>query len=51
MPTLGMPEIRRPQLIDATMAAVNDVGLSKASVGLISRKTGASPVVTMDINK
>jgi len=43
MPKLGMPEIRRPQLIDATMAVVNDVGLSNASVALISRKAGVSP--------
>ncbi|UPW17228.1 transcriptional regulator BetI [Agarivorans sp. TSD2052] len=42
MPKVGMPEIRRPQLVDATMAVINDVGLSGASVTLISKKAGVS---------
>jgi TetR/AcrR family transcriptional repressor of bet genes len=42
MPKLGMPEIRRPQLIDATMSVIDDVGLSGASVSLISKKAGVS---------
>lgn len=43
MPKVGMPEIRRPQLVEATMAVIDDVGLSHASVALISRKAGVSP--------
>ncbi len=43
MPKLGMPEIRKPQLVDATMAVIDDVGLAAASVALISRKAGVSP--------
>lgn len=42
MPKLGMPEIRKPQLIDATMSVIDDVGLSGASVSLISKKAGVS---------
>lgn len=38
-----MPEIRRPQLVEATMAVIDEVGLSCASVALISRKAGVSP--------
>lgn len=38
-----MPEIRRPQLVEATMAVIDEVGLSGASVALISRKAGVSP--------
>ncbi|MGF1703858.1 transcriptional regulator BetI [Photobacterium makurazakiensis] len=43
MPKVGMPEIRRPQLVEATMSVIDDVGLSNASVALISRKAGVSP--------
>lgn len=43
MPKVGMPEIRRPQLVEATMAVIDEVGLSGASVALISRKAGVSP--------
>ncbi|MDX1301887.1 transcriptional regulator BetI [Photobacterium sp.] len=43
MPKVGMPEIRRPQLVEATMAVIDEVGLSCASVALISRKAGVSP--------
>ncbi|MFA0088101.1 transcriptional regulator BetI [Vibrio sp. 10N.286.49.C2] len=42
MPKVGMPEIRRPQLVEATMAVIDEVGLSGASVALISRKAGVS---------
>lgn len=42
MPKVGMPEIRRPQLINATMEVIDDVGLAGASVALISRKAGVS---------
>lgn len=37
-----MPEIHRPQLINATMEVIDDVGLAGASVALISRKAGVS---------
>jgi TetR/AcrR family transcriptional repressor of bet genes len=43
MPKVGMPEIRRPQLVEATMTVISEVGLSSASVALISRKAGVSP--------
>jgi TetR/AcrR family transcriptional regulator, transcriptional repressor of bet genes len=43
MPKIGMPEIRRPQLVEATMTVIDEVGLSNASVALISRKAGVSP--------
>ncbi|MEZ8140638.1 transcriptional regulator BetI [Enterovibrio norvegicus FF-33] len=42
MPKVGMPAIRRPQLVEATMSAIDDVGLAGASVALISRKAGVS---------
>ncbi|GDY25093.1 MULTISPECIES: transcriptional regulator BetI [unclassified Agarivorans] len=42
MPKVGMPEIRRPQLVEATMAVIDEVGLSGASVTLISKKAGVS---------
>ena len=45
MPKVGMPEIRKPQLIDATMEAINAVGLQKASVVMISSYAGVSPAI------
>lgn len=45
MPKVGMPEIRKPQLINATMEAINAVGLHKASVAMISRYAGVSPAI------
>ncbi|KXF83382.1 transcriptional regulator BetI [Enterovibrio coralii] len=42
MPKVGMPAIRKPQLVAATMAVIDDVGLAGASVSLISRKAGVS---------
>ncbi|OPX57009.1 transcriptional regulator, TetR family [Oceanospirillum multiglobuliferum] len=45
MPKVGMPEIRKPQLIDATMKAINDVGLHKASVAMIGAYAGVSPAI------
>ena len=45
MPKVGMPEIRKPQLIDATMEAINAVGLQKASVAMISGYAGVSPAI------
>lgn len=45
MPKVGMPEIRKPQLIRATMEAINAVGLQKASVAMISSYAGVSPAI------
>ncbi|NVK40143.1 MAG: transcriptional regulator BetI [Oceanospirillaceae bacterium] len=45
MPKVGMPEIRKPQLINATMEAIDSHGLQKASVALISRYAGVSPAI------
>lgn len=42
MPKVGMPQIRKPQLIKATMSVIDDVGLAGASVSLISKKAGVS---------
>jgi len=43
MPKVGMDEIRRPQLIHATMEVIDNVGLQGASTSLISRAAGVSP--------
>jgi len=43
MPKVGMDEIRRPQLIQATMEVISEVGLQGASTALISRAAGVSP--------
>ncbi len=40
-----MPEIRKPQLIKATMQAIDSTGLQKASVAIISRYAGVSPAI------
>ena len=45
MPKVGMPEIRKSQLIQATIEAINDVGLHKASVAMIGRYAGVSPSI------
>ncbi|EPJ45788.1 MAG: transcriptional regulator BetI [Osedax symbiont Rs1] len=45
MPKVGMPAIRKPQLIEATIEAINDVGLQKASVVMISSYAGVSPAI------
>ncbi|MFT6914547.1 MAG: TetR/AcrR family bet gene transcriptional repressor [Motiliproteus sp.] len=45
MPKVGMPEIRKPQLINATMEAINAVGLHKATVAMISSYAGVSPAI------
>jgi len=45
MPKVGMPAIRKPQLVDATMQAINAVGLQKASVVMISSYAGVSPAI------
>lgn len=43
MPKVGMAEIRRPQLINATMQVIDQVGLQGASVALIGRAASVSP--------
>tara|TARA_B100000780_G_scaffold260994_1_gene213140 strand:+ start:1365 stop:1967 length:603 start_codon:yes stop_codon:yes gene_type:complete len=45
MPKLGMPEIRRPQLIRATMEVINQVGFQHASVAKIGQQAGISPSI------
>jgi len=45
MPKVGMAAIRKPQLIDATMQAIDAVGLSKANVTMISRYAGVTPAI------
>ncbi|MFB9136645.1 transcriptional regulator BetI [Vibrio sp. AK197] len=42
MPKVGMPKIRKPQLVKATMAVIGKVGLHSASIALISREAGVS---------
>lgn len=42
MPKIGMQPIRRQQLIDATLAAVNDVGMPDATIAQIARRAGVS---------
>ncbi|EHH1180709.1 transcriptional regulator BetI [Vibrio vulnificus] len=42
MPKVGMPKIRRPQLVSATMTVIDRVGLHAASVSLISQEAGVS---------
>ncbi len=45
MPKLGMSEIRRPQLIQATMQVIHEVGLSNATVAMIGRQANISPSI------
>lgn len=42
MPKLGMPEIRRPQLIESTLLTIDEVGLQAATVAMISKRAGVS---------
>lgn len=42
MPKVGMPDIRKPQLVRATMAVIERVGLHNASISLISKEAGVS---------
>lgn len=42
MPKVGMPDIRKPQLVQATMAVIDRVGLQSASISLISKEAGVS---------
>ena len=45
MPKLGMPEVRRPQLIRATMHVINQVGFLNATVAKIGQQAGISPSI------
>ena len=42
MPKIGMEEIRRRQLIDATIASIHEVGFADSSLSRISAKAGVS---------
>ncbi len=42
MPKIGMQSIRKQQLIQATLAVINEVGMQDASIALIARKAGVS---------
>lgn len=42
MPKVGMPEVRKPQLVKATMTVIGRVGLHAASISLISKEAGVS---------
>ncbi|WP_185856257.1 transcriptional regulator BetI [Vreelandella populi] len=42
MPKVGMEPVRRQQLIDATMAAIDEVGLADATIMRIARHAGVS---------
>lgn len=45
MPKVGMPEIRKPQLIDATISAIDEHGFPGATVSVISKRAGVSPAI------
>lgn len=45
MPKVGMAAVRKPQLIDATLKAIDAVGLSHANVAMISRYAGVTPAI------
>lgn len=42
MPKVGMPDIRKPQLVKATITVIDRVGLHAASISLISKEAGVS---------
>jgi transcriptional repressor BetI len=42
MPKLGMEELRRRQLIEATIASIHEVGLAESSLSRISARAGVS---------
>ncbi len=45
MPKVGMPEIRKPQLIQATITAIDELGFPGATVSVIGKKAGVSPAI------
>lgn len=45
MPKVGMPEIRKPQLIRAAIEAIDEFGFAGATVSVIGKKAGVSPAI------
>ncbi|MGB0867545.1 MAG: transcriptional regulator BetI [Granulosicoccaceae bacterium] len=45
MPKVGMAAVRKPQLINATLEAIDKVGLAHANVAMISRYAGVTPAI------
>ncbi|PYF81682.1 MULTISPECIES: transcriptional regulator BetI [Marinomonas] len=45
MPKVGMPEIRKPQLIEAAIKAIDKHGFAGATVSVIGKKAGVSPAI------
>jgi len=45
MPKVGMPEIRKPQLIKAAIEAIDELGFAGATVSVIGKKAGVSPAI------
>ncbi|MCY9869972.1 transcriptional regulator BetI [Vibrio barjaei] len=42
MPKVGMPQVRKPQLVQAAMTVIDRVGLHSASISLIAKEAGVS---------
>jgi TetR/AcrR family transcriptional repressor of bet genes len=42
MPKVGMPLVRKPQLVQAAMSVIDRVGLHAASISLIAKEAGVS---------
>ncbi len=51
MPKVGMQPIRRRQLIDATLEAINEVGMHDATIAQIARRAGVSTGSSATISK
>ena len=51
MPKLGMQPIRRRQLIDATLDAINEVGMHDATIAQIARRAGVSTGIISQIGR
>ncbi|ETI61484.1 transcriptional regulator [Marinomonas profundimaris] len=45
MPKVGMPEIRKPQLIEAAIKAIDKYGFAGTTVSVIGKKAGVSPAI------
>lgn len=45
MPKVGMHEIRKPQLIQAAIDAIDEHGFAGATVSVIGKKAGVSPAI------
>lgn len=45
MPKVGMQKIRKPQLIQAAISAINEYGFSGATVSIIGQKANVSPAI------